>query len=334
VSLNQAPTADPANDNALQVQKPRHRQWGSAAFWLLVGIGGLVAGRLGQLYPAFDVFSQFSAQFMAMAIAFCFAIFMPRFKSIFGIGLTLALLTAYGAWPHAVSTALQTPPYELGAGESTLRVAHYNTYKENQDYDAIANEVLRLDADVVSLVEMSNAKKKAVLPKLIGRFPHQYDCKEVDYCAISVISKFPIIESSGRAHWEGPPFAMVKLDGKAGRVTFLSVHMTRFPYSRAQLNQAQYLVKLLESVSEPVVVAGDFNATPFSRITTTLEKGANLQRMTELPTWPAQAGMPQLAIDHVFASTDFRVVANQQIGEPGHSDHYPILLTLAYRQKP
>jgi endonuclease/exonuclease/phosphatase (EEP) superfamily protein YafD len=314
--------------------KIRHRQWGGVGFWLLVSIGGLIGGRLGHLYPHFDVFAQFGAQFMAMAFAFTVATIFSRYKTLFGMAITAGLLAAYGAWPHLVSTPLQQGPYQMGAGEKLLRVAHFNTFKNNDDYAAIAAEVLRLDADVVDLVEMSRAKTKFVLAAIKSKYPYAYDCDGGRLCDMAIVSKYPVLSGDGVNIWVGAPYIRATLGGDMAGVTVFGVHTTRFPHSRAQLTQVREIVKLLETVTGDVVVMGDFNATPFSRIPATLEQGAGLMRLTDLPTWPSYAQLPQLAIDHVFASKAFRVVGNQQIGEAAGSDHYPILLTLALTRKP
>jgi endonuclease/exonuclease/phosphatase (EEP) superfamily protein YafD len=312
-------------------QKTRHRQWSGVVVGLLLGIGGLSAGRLGHLYPHFDVFSQFGLQFLAICAAFIFAIFFSRFKTLVGLVLTLALLVLYSAWPHIVSNELQGQTFKLAAGEQQLRIAHFNTYKNNQDFDAIAAEVLRLDADVVGLLEMSNQKKQAILPKLLAKYPHQSDCLKQHHCDQAIVSKIPITDTTAQAGWEGPPYVMVKLGGKFANVSVYSVHTTRFPHSRAQLKQIRALTKLLENVPGEKLVMGDFNSTVFSRVLSTLEQGAGLQRITDLPTWPAQLQMPQLAIDHMFISQGFRVVGNPQIGASAGSDHFPLLATLALR---
>ncbi len=320
--------------NSGKPKKLRHRQWGGAGLGLLVSVGGLIAGRLGHLHPRFDIFTQFGAQFIAMALAFSFAMLFSRYKALFGIALTAALLAAYGAWPHLVSSPLQSPPYQIVAGEKLLRIAHFNTYKNNNDYAAIAAEILRLDADVVSLVEMSTAKKQAVLALLKAKYPHINDCKGGRYCDMAIASIYPIIEADGEGQWIGAPYIRATLGGDMAGVTIVGVHTTRFPFSRAQLTQVRELVKKLETYTGEMVVMGDFNATPFSRITTTLEQGANLKQLTELPTWPSYAQLPQLAIDHVFASKAFRVVGNEQIGHSVGSDHFPILMTLAVKLSP
>jgi endonuclease/exonuclease/phosphatase (EEP) superfamily protein YafD len=248
-----------------------------------------------------------------------------------GIALAAALLAAYGAWPHLVSSQLQQGPYPLAAGEKTLRVAHFNTFEANKDYAAVTAEVTRLDADVVTLIEMSDDKKLNILPALKAKYPYIYDCAGITYCDLAVVSKFPITASDGNGTWVGAPYVRVTLGGDMAGVTVVGVHTTRFPHSRSQLRQVRELAKRLETTSGPLVVMGDFNATPFSRVTTTFEQNANVMRLTELPTWPSYVQVPQLAIDHVFASKDFRVVGNQQIGVNAGSDHFPILMTLAFK---
>jgi len=79
---------------------------------------------------------------------------------------------------------------------------------------------------------------------------------------------------------------------------------------------------------------GDFNATPFSRILGVLQDSANLMRLTNLPTWPSQAGLPQIAIDHIFVSPGIRQLEAGQIGEPAGSDHYPVTVRIAVPASP
>jgi len=47
---------------------------------LLLGLCGLAASRLGQLWIAFDVFSQFTLQFAVITVAFLIGWAMPRAK--------------------------------------------------------------------------------------------------------------------------------------------------------------------------------------------------------------------------------------------------------------
>jgi endonuclease/exonuclease/phosphatase (EEP) superfamily protein YafD len=308
----------------------RHSEWGGTLIGLLGGLGGLLAGRLGQLWPAFDVFAQFGAQFLFGTFAFVIATFMPRRKAFYGILLTGLFCLSYGLWPHYLSSQLQKGPYVLADGEKVLRVGHFNMHVDNGNVRDIEDEILRLSPDVITLIEFFE-NKQALLPNLSAAYPYQFDCSGIPACHMAILSKYPLANAEAKTMWVGPPMLRATLAaGPAEGVTVVGVHTTRFPHSRAQLRQASGLVEHLEGLSGDVIMMGDFNATPYSRVTSTIEEGLNLTRLTHLPTWPAHVDIPQLAIDHIFASANFRILAEQQIGKPSGSDHYPILMTLGF----
>jgi endonuclease/exonuclease/phosphatase (EEP) superfamily protein YafD len=85
----------------------------------------------------------------------------------------------------------------------------------------------------------------------------------------------------------------------------------------------------LDAITGPRIVMGDFNATPYSRVTQTFASQGNFLRLTNLPTWPARTGMPQVAIDHIFVSPGIRQLESEGIGNGAGSDHFPIYMKLA-----
>jgi len=89
------------------------------------------------------------------------------------------------------------------------------------------------------------------------------------------------------------------------------------------------IARLIERTGGPRLVMGDFNATPFSRTLQVLQDSANLTRLTNLPSWPSQVGLPQVAIDHIFVSPGIRQIEAERIGEPAGSDHYPVTVRIA-----
>lgn len=299
---------------------------------LIFGLLGLLAGRLGHLYPLFDVFAQFGAQFSMIVVAFSVAIFVPSYKGLTGAALAAVFAAIYGAWPHYVSrgNAAETAPLE--PGEKLIRVAHFNTFADNLDNAAVAQEVIRLNADVVTLVEFEKPRVP-VIALLTPTYPYHYACHDVPHCNIAVFSRYPIEGTSTKTNWRQPPFLRAKLGGELTGLSVYAVHSTRFPHSRWQLIQAEALVRETEAESDELLVMGDFNATPFSRITSVIERGAGLQRLTNLPTWPAFFGFPQLAIDHIFVSGGLRAISPQQIGNSAGSDHFPITMTLAFKAR-
>ncbi|MFN4143662.1 endonuclease/exonuclease/phosphatase family protein [Aestuariivirga sp.] len=289
---------------------------------ILLGLCGLIASRLGRLWVAFDVFSQFTLHFALITLAFLLGLVMPRAKLLTAFVVLVAGVVGIGMWPHLASR--QPAVFgTAGPGEKALKVASFNTLWVNQDADAVKAEILRLDADVVTLIEMSPAKRR-IAGELKDRYPHQANCFGVDYCDLAILSKLPIMDSEARSQWEGPPYIRARLGPEAGGLTVVGVHTLRFPHSRAQLRQVSAIAGFIETLSGPKLVMGDFNATPFSRIITLMESKANLRRLTFLPSWPSHANLPQISIDHIFVSPTVRLLGAAHIGEPAGSDHYPV----------
>jgi endonuclease/exonuclease/phosphatase (EEP) superfamily protein YafD len=236
-------------------------------------------------------------------------------------------LASIGAWPH-VASQMTTRLEAVEAGEREIRVASFNTLYVNDQVDAVIAEISRLDADVITLLEMGPNKRR-ILDAMKLHYPYQADCYDIDFCNLVILSKLPIAESDAKALWEGPPYIRAKLGPEAGGLTILGVHTIRFPQSRAQYRQVVKLGAMVEAIPGRKLVLGDFNATPFSRIIETVETHANLKRLTVLPSWPSYVGLPQIAIDHIFVSSGIKLIEDQKIGEPAGSDHYPVTLRIA-----
>lgn len=323
-------TPGPRPDAAMRRKARRGRGRLECELGVLCGLLGLVASRLGQLWVAFDVFSQITLQFAVVTIAFAIGWLAPRGRHIVAFSLLIAGLVAIGTWPHLASRS----PTVLGSaepGQRPLKVASFNTLWTNTDADAVKAEIERLDADVITLIEMSPAKRR-ILPALKARYPYQAECYNLDYCNLVVLSKLPIIDSE--AHGAGalggaPSFIRARLGPEGGGLNVIGVHTIRFPHSALQARQVAVLSSLIEKLPGPKLVMGDFNATPFSRILSTLQDSANLTRLTDLPSWPAKLGLPQIAIDHIFISAGIKPLEAATIGEPAGSDHYPVSARIA-----
>jgi endonuclease/exonuclease/phosphatase (EEP) superfamily protein YafD len=323
---NQANAAvEPGQGNP---RKPRRSVGGlECRLGVLLGLAGLAASRLGRLWIAFDVFSQFTVHFALVAVAFLLGLLMPRGKLFTAFLIFLFGLVAIGVWPYLASRMPETFA-PAAPGERQITAASFNTLWVNDDVDAVAAEVRRIDADVMTLIEMGPSKR-ALIERVKDRFPYHTDCYDIAFCNLVILSKFPIAESAARALWDGPPYIWARLGPEAGGLTVFGVHTIRFPHARAQLRQANEIADLVAAMPGRKLVMGDFNATPFSRITAVVAGRANLQRLTFLPSWPSTLGLPQLAIDHIFASPGVRLVESQQIGEPAGSDHFPVVVKIA-----
>lgn len=313
----------------IEAPPPKRKRRGRAQclLGLILGLLGLAASRLGNLWIAFDVFSQFTLQFAAVAGAFGIGFLMPRARLFAAFVLLLGGIAGIGAWPHLASDRTRILD-AAKPGEREIAVASFNTYYSNREADAVRAEIERLDADILTLVEFG-PQLRPMLASLAARYPHRADCFARDFCNLAILSKFPIAASETRMDWEGPPMLKVKLGAELGGLTVVTTHTIRFPQSRAQFRQIVELSKLVESIPGRKLVMGDFNATPFSRIVGSFAGRTGMTRLTVLPSWPALVELPQMAIDHIFVSPDIRATQSEEIGNAAGSDHYPISIRIA-----
>ena len=87
------------------------------------------------------------------------------------------------------------------------------------------------------------------------------------------------------------------------------------------------IARFARRTCHPLIVAGDFNATPWNRSMRRLVRESPLRHAPGFwrPTWsnhvPLWMGIP---IDHVLAATDCRVV-DRRVGPDIGSDHRPVV---------
>lgn len=327
-----APELEPEQEEeSSQEAPPRRRRRGRFACFVfaLLGLAGVLGGWLGNLWIAFDVFAQFSYQFWLVAIAFAIAWFMPFARVITGIAIVVIGLLVIGVIPHLTAASYPAPEVKAPADHRVVSIMSFNTWVENANVDALAAEIQRNDPDIVVLQEIG-AEKRALLDKLKAQWPYQEDCRHLDHCFMAVLSKFPIADFESHAAWVGPPMVRATFGKELGGLTVIGTHTIRFPYMRAQYAQLTELADMVRKLDGPRIVLGDFNATPSSRLLGTFEQRSSLRRLDGwLPTWPANFQIPQLAIDHIFASPEVKSLERVRIGAGAGSDHYPLVVRVA-----
>jgi endonuclease/exonuclease/phosphatase (EEP) superfamily protein YafD len=313
-------------------QKPKRRRHSRGKLLCLLGflagVGGLSTHWLARAYLYFDFFNNLTLQFALLAAACAIGYFMPRARVLTAMVLTIAGLLAISFWPQYLSEqphAVAKP----AANERALRLMAYNTWSQNDDWQKVVEEVKRVDPDIVTLVEFGREKRQA-LAALNKLFPYVYHCMNERHCHRAIMSKHKLYNVKFRDNWQGPDDLIARLGPEFGRAHIFGIHSTRPPFVRSQIKQIQYYADHLRKYSGSKIVMGDFNSTPFSVLLTGFTERSGLDRLTNLPTYPATFGpFPQLAIDHVFVSKDIRTLSKPRIGHTGGSDHYPVIVDVA-----
>ena len=111
----------------------------------------------------------------------------------------------------------------------------------------------------------------------------------------------------------------------------VGVHL-HLPYrAEVQTRQIDWLIAARPAFSEPTIVAGDFNMTPWSYRLQRLLASAGLRRhATFLRSWPTdrypqfRLPAPAFLIDHVLSTPDIKSVSIR-MGPNLGSDHLPVI---------
>ena len=186
---------------------------------------------------------------------------------------------------------------------STIEVLWFNLLKENSiTPERLGEELLNSNADLIVLAE--SAPAFAVIPALSDIYPHRAGCETLDTCELLILSRLPL----GPISFENTPFGLQRLarfhilrtDGPA--VTVVAVHRVKPWYLGLTGTGEEWVNAVLSGRPDrPMIVVGDFNATPWSRRMSQLAHNHGLRsHVRPKATWPLQAGKFGLTIDHVL----------------------------------
>lgn len=238
------------------------------------------------------------------------------------IALLLNLIPLIGYLPLHRAAAAAEP--------ADLRLMVYNLYYRNNDLAAVLAEVETYEPDVIFLMEYSFAIQ-AQIEAEFADYPYRLLEPSRMTSGVALFSRVPLTASEVY-RFEGTriPVIEVTFDVAGEAVTLVGGHPWP-PIDRwANLHALQVadVQRVAEQVTGPLIVAGDFNAAPWSFALRQLQAAAEVRDARlgfgGLTTW---LGPPpiRLSLDHVFASEEL-TVQNYAHGQPGGSDHLPIIV--------
>jgi len=295
--------------------------------------GAALAAQGGRWSPALDGFSHFAPFWLAGGLCVIAAGFVMARGALRKFMLTLGCVGVFAA------AALIAPEYLRDPGPRTskpvapvLKLIQFNLAGEfNVDPERTAAWIAAQDADVVALEESSLLVRDAVL----RRRPYHVSCHG---CSVTILTRAkPLAGGAEPGSRPAPAMTRVTLAGANGDYTVIAAHLSWPTPDGLQQAQADALDALASRFPrDRLILAGDFNSTPWSFERRRIDRKLELPRRTRaLFSWPARdirRGMapmpfPFLPIDHVYAGKDWRMVSVRR-GPLLGSDHYPVVITL------
>jgi endonuclease/exonuclease/phosphatase (EEP) superfamily protein YafD len=300
--------------------------FGTAGVWVC-----LIAALLGKLAWPFDLFAQFRVQYAALFVLFaCVLMLLRRFwiavLAAAGLGVSVVPLLPYAVGEPVTSAAAATP-------ERTFRLVSFNVWFRNPDMARLAEYLEKSQADVVVLLELTEPQANRLLP-LLPTYPHYH--MDTSRMGAAVFTKWPLLSAESVPLSEGGAVAeRIMIDWRGTPVSVLGVHLN-WPLgarnSKYRNQELAAVVALGKAQRGPLLVAGDFNLTPWSEyFGDALEQsglrdaalGFGLAR-----SWPAQFAPVGMRIDHCLLSRHWNA-RSTTIGPNLGSDHLPLVADVA-----
>lgn len=294
-----------------------------ATFIAFATISALLLGSFGRFFWPLDLFAHFRVHYViALGCAGALLIGTREWRS----GVLAVLGAVLAALPTFNYLQPMTAPVQA---ESSLKALSVNVWFRNADRSELVDYLEASGADLFVLQEVSETEAHE-LASALRSFPFAY----IESAAATdsvMFSRWPIREASTvPLAADGTSALSAVIDWRGTPITVMGVHLhwPIGPRSSARRNQELIgIAALAQAQRGPLLVLGDFNITPWSAHFSELLKSSRLRDCAAghglQPTWPSQARLLGIRIDHCLASAHWRAV-DVWTGPHVGSDHRPM----------
>lgn len=217
----------------------------------------------------------------------------------------------------------------------TFRLMTSNLLHERLDVTHFAEVIERYDPDVVVTQELGRAPAEV----LTRAYPHHVLRPALGFYGRGIATRLDVSFGDIPMPGRDGTYAGLRVDGHTIRLA--GVHLlnpVKFPWRKAVQSRRRQLDGLFEWVDAgegPVIVAGDFNASPrwpaYKRMVDRLDDLVADHDPEPERTWGWRPGWPRLLrIDHVFGSSEVRATDVSTVRVKG-TDHAALVVDLELR---
>jgi endonuclease/exonuclease/phosphatase (EEP) superfamily protein YafD len=309
-------------------------------FLIILGVGAIA---LFSSYAGWSIYleilSHFQVQHLSISLILFGGLCLTRHKRLILISLFVLAIqfSQVAVWymPH------------LGRSPETstnLKVLVANLHVQNEQYSKVLDLVKKEQPDIALFMEIDQAwidqldTLEEILPYKFGK-PNPYNI------GIAIYSKQELVN---------PEFNLFNTENNVGitgqlivnqqPISFVGIHPlppVKLKFFHLRNRQLDAVAQYVHSLTNPVIVFGDFNITMWSPYFKQMIRKTGLinarQGFGIVPTWPTQSSFKRspvwrqllsIPIDHCLVSPTIQV-ANIYTGPNTGSDHKPLIVNLA-----
>ena len=195
-------------------------------------------------------------------------------------------------------------------GKGDLTIGQYNLYHQNPTPKKALNQIIELNADVISIQELNSDWAGLVDSIIRPNYPYSIEEPWDECCyGTGLFSKYPFVSSEIK-NQNGIPviYAQFSINETVVRLVSLHTYTPVFPNQTTERNQSlKDVATFIEVEGLPSIVFGDFNIVPWeSAFQDFLFRGG----LTEVAcgfqaTYPVDLGLPLIPIDHINYTSEF-----------------------------
>ncbi|MDM5272329.1 endonuclease/exonuclease/phosphatase family protein [Sulfurovum sp. zt1-1] len=301
------------------------------AFSLLGTTVALVLGYLSFLHPLFDSMSHFRIHLLFI---WCFLVLIVVFLQRHTVRyILIVLLIVVGGY---ITMLLQPYKGELQTttDAKVIKFMQFNLNFRNRHMQRVKEYLEEQKIEIATFQEVTS-KHRQFLEEMKEAYPFQRHCKFAGVGDVAILSKYPFVESQGGCvKEEGLVWARVQFG--EGELSVASLHL-HWPYPYKHHSQISRLEKAFAKIPSPKIIAGDFNAAPWSYAVKRVMKASDT-KVVEGIRWSLNIGDPssfvhmQIPIDHILLSKEFGL-KDIHVGKSLGSDHFPIISEIVFQKK-
>lgn len=262
--------------------------------------------------------------------------------------LAVIALFATGGWRRAVVLALlaaaslaegatfiyrqQAERMALASAASgpLFRVLSFNILNHNEANGAAIADFIKTSGVDVAVV-MESAPLFRHLASLDEVYRGRAGCEVEAACDLMVLSREPLVGATFQSlgpFWRNR-LVTARTTVNGAEIGIVGVHMVKPYFDAASIGEAHRLRGVLDRIEGPLVVAGDFNAAPWSDNVEWLMRNAGLVPGPGYPaTWPVELGPLGVPIDNVFTRAPLVVEEISALGDAMGSNHRGLMATI------
>ncbi|MFU0506619.1 endonuclease/exonuclease/phosphatase family protein [Pseudaminobacter sp. NGMCC 1.201702] len=311
-----------------------------AAFAATVALSlPLIAGFFGTLHEAFDSMAHFRAHLAVLMMLSALPLLFGKFirEGIVALALAIAAFATTGLVPVPGLSPVHAGLQPVDEHLPRYRLLQLNLRYNNPEPNKVLSLIGRVRPDVITFDEVSEMWTSR-LELLSATYPHTIRCPYPNTVfGVAILSKRPLVAGSEARCDERGAFAVAPIDFGGRAVDIAALHLS-WPWPFEQSWQIEGLAPSLAALADTALLAGDFNATPWSAAVSRVgELGGLTLAPLVGPTWQSHR-LPQflrfagLPIDHVLYKGDVMIHAADTLEDAG-SDHLPVLVEFSLKTK-